>query len=261
MSLKVTILGCGASGGVPMIGCNCPVCASTDPRNKRLRSSIFIEADGVNILVDSSPDLRQQALCNGITRIDAIIYTHTHADHVHGIDDLRSFNYRQNDQIPIYGDAEAMQDLQTRFPYAFQPPRATPAIWMRPSLVPHVVEPLVPFTIGNVTILPFEQVHGAGRTLGIRIGDFAYSTDTNELPDEALNMLAGTRIWIVDCLRYDFSPTHASLPVTLDWIERIRPERAYLTHMSHAFDYTRFAAELPSGIEPAYDGLVITGID
>jgi phosphoribosyl 1,2-cyclic phosphate phosphodiesterase len=260
MSLKVTILGCGASGGVPMIGCDCEVCRSADPRNKRLRSSIFIEVNGVNILVDSSPDLRQQALAHGITRIDAIIYTHTHADHIHGIDDLRSFNYRQNAQIPIYGDAKALQDLQTRFAYAFQPPRATPAVWMRPSLVPHVVEPFKPFTIGNITILPFEQIHGAGRTLGIRIEDFAYSTDTNELPPESLDALMGTKTWIVDCLRYDFSPTHASLPVTLGWIDQIRPERAYLTHMSHAFDYTRFAAELPANISPAYDGLVITRI-
>ena len=255
--MKITVLGCGASSGVPLIGCVCNVCASSNPKNKRSRVSIIVESATTRILVDTSPDLRQQALDNNIREIDAIIYTHAHADHVHGIDDVRSFNYAKNDALNIYGDKDTLKNLQERFSYCFLPANPERTGWFRPCLIANEVEAEKKITIGDIDIMPFNQKHGKGKTLGLRFGKFAYSTDVNFLDDQALLALAGIDVWLVDCLRYNQAPTHAHLDLTLNWISQVNPRQAYLTHMSHEFDYEELKTKLPENILPAYDGLVV----
>jgi phosphoribosyl 1,2-cyclic phosphate phosphodiesterase len=254
--MKITVLGSGSSGGVPLIGCTCAVCTSSNPKNVRKRVSLYIEINDLKLLVDTSPDLRQQALMYGVTRVDAVLYTHDHADHTHGIDDLRSFNYLANKSIPLYGDAHTMDALAKKYVYAFGAPEK---IWARPSLTAHSLPAaaIQAFTIENTSITAFEQLHGRFKSVGYRIGDFAYSTDTNELPETAFEALRGVDTWVVDCLRYTPSPVHANLEKTLEWIGRVKPRRAILTHMAHEFDYDTLRKELPARVEPAYDGMVI----
>lgn len=255
--MKVTILGCGSSSGVPVIGCDCAVCTSGDPKNKRLRVSVFIEVDGVNLLVDTSPDLRAQALANDIRRVDAILYTHEHADHVHGIDDIRSFNYLRGDSLPIYGDERTLSTIRTRFPYLFLP--KPEKIWYRGSVTPHQLtdEDIQSFSAGGVPVVAFKQHHGRTTTLGFRIGDFAYSTDVDGMPESALSLLGGVRVWVVDCLRHLPSLTHSTVERTLGWIRQVKPELAVLTHMGHELEYHALLAELPKGVVPGYDNMVI----
>jgi len=257
MSLKVTMLGSGGSAGVPFIGCDCKVCTSTNPKNKRTRVAITIEVGGLTLLVDTPPDLRAQALRQNLRKVDAVLYTHAHADHAHGIDELRSFNYLNGGALPIYGDPHTIEALKTRFSYVFQ--QAPQNHWYRPTLLPHVLQdmPVQRFTVGGVDITAFKQQHGKSTTLGYRIGNFAYSTDTDHLSDEAFEALAGVEVWIVDCLRYTPAPTHANLEKTLSWIERLKPKQAILTHMSHEFDYDVLSHELPYAVAPGYDGLEI----
>ena len=252
--MKVTILGCGASPGVPEIGCHCAVCRSDNPRNKRLRASLHVETRGKRLLIDTSPDLRVQALSNGIEDIDAVIYTHDHADHTHGIDDLRIFNVRKGTTIPVYGDQTTLAALQNKFAYAFLP-KPTRA-WYRPALdAREIPAPLQPFQVLEVPILPILQHHAESSTLGFRIDDFAYSTDTNGFPDESWPKLEGLKLWIVDCLRYTPSYTHSRLELTLQWVEKLKPELTVLTHMSHDMDYETLSKELPAGVVAAYDGM------
>lgn len=254
--MRVTMLGSGGSAGVPFIGCDCNVCQSDNPKNKRTRVSIFIEINGVNLLVDTSPDLRQQALRNNIRKVDAILYTHAHADHANGIDDVRSFNYQKGGPMPIYGDKATMDTLSHRFSYAFQV--APDNHWYRPTLIPNALPTAAShdFEVEGIPVRAIEQGHGKGKSLGFRIGNFAYSTDADFLSDEAFEALAGVETWIVDCLRYTPAPTHAVMETTLRWVERLKPKRAILTHMSHEMDYDKLTRELPSGIVPGYDGLV-----
>jgi phosphoribosyl 1,2-cyclic phosphate phosphodiesterase len=255
--MRVTVLGCGASTGVPMIGCDCAVCTSNDPKNKRQRVSIFIEINGVNLLVDTSPDLRTQALANGITRVDAILLTHEHADHTHGLDDIRSFNFIRNDSIPLYANARTMDSLKQRFGYIFLPKPAP--VWFRASVTPRLIPdaPVQHFNAEGIDVVAFEQDHGRIRSLGFRIGDFAYSTDVDQMPESAFEALKGVDVWIVDCLRYTSSMTHSTLERTLGWIKRVKPRLAVLTHMGHELDYSRLASELPGGVVPGYDNMVI----
>lgn len=255
--MRVTVLGCGSSSGVPMIGCTCPVCSSKNPKNKRTRVSLYIEINTVGLLIDSSPDLRQQALACGVKKADAVLYTHGHADHTHGVDDLRSFNYLGNKELPVYGDADTLASLQQRFTYVFRPKPDN--IWVRPCLVPNVIPRgnIVNLAVQGVDIVAFEQLHGRTTSLGYRIDKFAYSTDTHELPESAYKALEGIDVWVVDCLRYTESVTHSHLKRTLEWIARVKPRQAILTHMAHDFDYDKLAAELPPGVVPGYDGMVI----
>jgi len=256
--MKVTILGCGGSGGVPLIGCRCPVCTSSDPRNKRSRVSVLVESQaGTRILVDASPDLRQQFLANDVTTVDAVILTHAHADHLHGIDDLRSVNYHRNAPLDVWGDGETIAQATRRFDYAFDPPRTNRGSWYAPSLVARVIDG--PVRVKDLTVQTFSQIHGGTRppTLGLRFGRFAYSTDVLELPEAAFSALQGIEVWIVDCLQEAPSPAHSHLAQTLRWIERVRPRRAILTHMNHHLEYADLAARLPNGVEPGRDGLVI----
>jgi phosphoribosyl 1,2-cyclic phosphate phosphodiesterase len=254
--VKVTILGCGPSAGVPMIGGIWGACDPANPKNRRSRPSVLVEAASMTILIDTSPDLREQLLRAGARRIDAVLYTHDHADHVHGIDDLRTI-YRLMDrrQIPAYADAATMASIVRRFGYVFEGHGDGEALY-RPILVPRTIDG--PFAVGPVGVVPFVQDHGICASLGFRIGRFAYSTDVVRLDDAAFAALAGVEVWIVDCLRAgDEHPTHANLETTLGWIERVKPRRAIFTHMNHAADYDKLAALCPAGVEPGYDGMVL----
>lgn len=257
MKLRVAMLGSGPSGGVPLIGCRCAVCTSENPKNRRSRVSLLIEGEGTRVLIDASPDLREQCLRHDISRIDGVLITHDHADHTHGLDDARAFNYHGNQPLALYADSECMQSLRTKFPYMFLDPIPEYG-WFRPCLRPHVVNYYDSVTIGGLTLCTFAQTHGKVQTIGLRVGDFAYSTDVHTLDEKAFEALRGVRVWIVDCLGYKPAPTHAHLERTLEWIARVKPERAILTHMSHQFDYGTLAAELPPGVEPGYDGLVLS---
>ena len=252
--MRVTILGCGTSAGVPMIGCRCPVCTSPNPRNRRRRCAILVDDGETRVLVDTPPELREQCVEAGVERIDAILYTHAHADHVNGIDDVRSLNQVLGRAIDAHGEESVLARIRERFGYAFQPPDRRLGFW-RPAINP------VPFDgrfrVGDLEILPIEQVHGSSPSFGFRIADFAYSTDCSELPPAAMAALAGVRVWVVDCLRERPHVSHAHLERTLDWIGQVRPERAILTHMNHEVDYADWQRRLPPGVQPAYDGLIL----
>jgi phosphoribosyl 1,2-cyclic phosphate phosphodiesterase len=252
--MKVTILGCGASTGVPVIGPNWGRCNPADPRNRRRRVSVLVEVEGVVILIDTSPDLREQLLDAGVNRLDAVIITHAHADHLHGIDDLRSINRLMQSAIPLYGDAKTLAEIGCRFAYVLKP-ISEPGRYHKPTLEPHEIAGL--FTIRGIPIVPFVQNHGFSTTLGLRIGTFAYSTDVLELDETAFSAIEGIELWIVDCLRREPHPTHSHLAKTLSWIARVRPRRAVLTHMDQSLDYRELSAELPPGVEPGRDGLVV----
>jgi phosphoribosyl 1,2-cyclic phosphate phosphodiesterase len=252
--MKVTILGCGPSTGVPAIGPNWGQCDPTDPRNRRRRPSLLVEVGAVVILVDMSPDLREQLIDAGVGRIDAVVMTHAHADHLHGIDDIRQLNRLMGAAIPLWADGATLAEIRRRFPYALAPP-AAPGRFYKPALEPSEITG--PFAIGGVQVTPFVQDHGYSATLGLRIGPVAYSTDVTELDHDAFATLAGIDLWIVDCMRRAPHPTHSDLDKTLSWIARLRPRRSILTHMDESLDYRRLCAELPAGVEPGRDGLVI----
>jgi phosphoribosyl 1,2-cyclic phosphate phosphodiesterase len=252
--MRVTILGCGASTGVPVIGGNWGRCDPADRRNRRRRVSVLVEIGGTVILIDTSPDLREQLLDAGVTRLDAVVITHAHADHLHGIDDLRSVNRLMQRPIPLYADAQTLAEIEHRFGYVLEP-ISEPGRYYKPTLVP--CEIVGAFEIHGIPVLPYVQDHGFSTTLGIRIAGFAYSTDVTELDDDAFAAIAGVELWIVDCLRREPHPTHSHLAKTLSWIARVRPRRAVLTHMDQSMDYRELSSELPSGVEPGQDGLVI----
>ena len=252
---RVTILGCGPSGGVPLIGGDWGACNPANPRNRRRRASILVQGNGTTLLVDTSPDLRQQLLDAGIGRLDAVLYTHAHADHLNGIDDLRGINRNLGGPLRVHASHETLEAIAHRFSHVFDPLRPGAPIY-RPVLVPVAIEG--PFTIKGMQIVPFIQDHGlGGATLGFRFGSVAYSTDFVELPERSFKALEGVGTWIVDCLRLAPHQTHAHLDKVLDLIERVRPARAVLTHMNQSMDYDVLAGRLPPGVEPAYDGMVI----
>jgi phosphoribosyl 1,2-cyclic phosphate phosphodiesterase len=252
--MRVTVLGCGASTGVPAIGPDWGRCDPADPRNRRRRVSALIEIGPVAILIDTSPDLREQLIDARVSRLDAVVLTHAHADHLHGIDDLRSVNRLMRQAIPLYADAKTLAEIERRFDYVLEPV-AEPGRYYKPALVPHEISGS--FEIESIPVVPFAQDHGFSTTLGLRIGAFAYSTDVTELDDDAFAAIAGIELWVVDCLRREPHPTHSHLEKTLSWIARVRPRRAVLTHMDQSMDYRELVAELPSGVEPGRDGLVI----
>ena len=256
--MRVTILGCGTSTGVPVIGCDCAVCRSDDPRNRRLRCSVVVDVGDARLLVDTGPDLRAQALRAGLKTVDGVLFTHSHADHLHGIDEVRTFNIHRQGPIPAFADRATLQQLDARFGYTLHGARPMRG-WWRPALIPHLVEG--PFEAAGVAITPIPQRHGRGDSLGFRIGDMAYSPDVDALPDASLELLGGLDLWIVDALRDRPHPSHAHLDRTLGWIEALRPRRAVLTHMSHEVDYASWAAKLPVGVVPAHDGLVLAAAD
>ncbi|HWI27273.1 MAG TPA: MBL fold metallo-hydrolase [Stellaceae bacterium] len=254
--MRVTMLGCGPSWGVPRIGGGWGACDPADPRNRRRRCSVLVEDGGKTLLIDTSPDLREQLLAAGVSRVDAVLFTHAHADHLHGIDDLRSVNQLMQSPIPIFGDAATLAEIRSRFGYVFTPLESDrQTTYYKPVLEPHIVEGR--FSAAGVAVTAFAQDHGFSSTLGFRIGGFAYSTDVIELDDAAFATLSGVEVWIVDCIRRRPHVTHSHLEKTLGWIARARPRRAVLTHMDESFDYESLSRELPSGVEPGHDGLTI----
>jgi phosphoribosyl 1,2-cyclic phosphate phosphodiesterase len=252
--MKVTILGCGASTGVPAIGPDWGRCDPCDPRNRRRRASVLVELGPVAILIDTSPDLREQLIDARVARLDAVVMTHAHADHLHGIDDLRALNRLMGQEIPLWADGKTLAEIRRRFGYVFDPP-SEPGRYYKPCLVAREIGGA--FAIGGIEIAPFAQDHGFSTTLGFRIGPMAYSTDVTELDAAAFDTIAGIELWIVDCFRRAPHPTHSHLDKTLGWIARVGPRRAVLTHMEQSLDYSELCAELPAGVEPGQDGLVI----
>lgn len=248
--MKVTILGCGTSGGVPKMPLHWGDCDPTNPKNRRRRASILIEQGDTRLLIDTSPDLREQMIDAGVMDLSAVFYTHDHADHTHGIDDLRGFFQQSREKVPLYADEATIQTLKERFGYIFQTINGYPAIARSHTIKGNV-------KVGSITMKPFEQIHGGGLSLGFRFGDMAYSTDLNAMPESAFEALKGVKVWVVDALRYDPHPTHTHLEQTLEWIERVKPERAILTHMTWDMDYETLKKALPKGVEPAYDGMTI----
>jgi phosphoribosyl 1,2-cyclic phosphate phosphodiesterase len=254
--VRVTMLGCGPSWGVPPIGGNWGACDPANPRNRRRRCSVMVEEGSARILVDASPDLREQLLDAGVSALDAVLLTHAHADHLHGIDDLRMVNKLMGRALPLYADAEAMAEVEQRFGYIFAPINpAARASFYKPALERRIIDG--PFTVAGVAVTPFAQDHGFSTTLGFRFGRFAYSTDVIELDEAAFAAVAGVDLWIVDCIRREPHVTHSHLEKTLAWIARVKPKRAVLTHMDESLDYATLRAALPAGVEPGYDGLTI----
>ena len=255
--MRVTVLGCGGSGGVPLANGNWGSCNPDNPKNRRRRVSVLVQDQGANILIDTSPDLRLQLLDAKVSRIDAVLYTHDHADHCHGIDELRALSYDKNSQpIDAYGTAATMAALRQRFAYIFSQVEGSVSGLYRPVLQAHEIGGA--FSAAGVQVIPFDQDHGFGAvSTGYRIGNFAYSTDLVELPAAAKAALGGLDLWVVDCLRFEPHPTHTHFERTLGWIAELKPKRAILTHLNHTVDYDALARRCPPGVEPGYDGLTV----
>jgi phosphoribosyl 1,2-cyclic phosphate phosphodiesterase len=268
-TLALTILGCGSSGGVPRIGGPSGegfwgACDPANPKNRRRRCSVLVRrtnASGTtSILVDTSPDMREQLLEARVSTLDGVLITHDHADQLHGLDDLRMVAINMRRKVDVWTDEAAFEGILARFAYCFiQPPGSDyPPILNACS----IAEPFVPFEIGGaggaVPILGFHQGHGKIRSLGFRFGPLAYSSDVDSLDDAAFAALDGVETWIVDALRYTPHPSHSHVARTLEWIARVKPKRAILTNMHVDLDYEKLKAELPNGVEPAYDGMIVT---
>lgn len=262
MRYRATILGCGSSGGVPRIGSMWGACDPSNPKNRRRRCSALIERIGkprhTTVLIDTSPDLREQLLSVRCGAIDSIFYTHDHADHTHGIDDLRVVSYSMKKRLDVWLDAPTRQSLTQRFGYCFEKP---PDSTYPPILAAHAIEPPTPISIdgpsGPIEVTPIPQTHGDVGTLGFRVRGLAYSPDLSDIPVASLPLLQNLDVWIVDALRYTHHPNHFSVKQALEWIRRLQPKRAILTHMTAELDYEALRRELPAGVEPAYDGMVI----
>ena len=252
--MKLIVLGCGTSSGVPRIGGDWGACDPANPRNRRTRASVLVESDGTRIMVDTGPDMRGQLLAAGVGQIDAVLWTHEHADHTHGIDDLRQIFHIRREPVPCYARPRTLESLERRFRYVFHgrggyPPSAT--------MVPLADDMM----IGAIRVRTVDQPHGGITSAGFRFdangASIGYSTDFHDFTAEMEELFAGIDVWVVDVLRRAPHPTHADLATTLDAIARVRPKRAILTHMDQSMDYAGLVAELPAGVEPGYDGLGI----
>jgi phosphoribosyl 1,2-cyclic phosphate phosphodiesterase len=252
---RITFLGTGTSSGVPMIGCTCAVCQSTDPRDQRLRPSIYVDVPGrAGILVDTGTDLRQQALTHKIARVDAILYTHAHADHVMGLDDVRRFNFMQGGAIPCYANETTWESLRSTFAYVFDPKPRKEGGGV-PKLLANTVDG--PFEVAGLRIVPVPLWHGSLPILGYRFGSFAYLTDCNRLGDEAWGLVEGVETLVIDALRTRPHSTHFTIDEAIAAAAKIGARRTYFTHMCHDVSYAETSARLPAGVELAYDGLVL----
>jgi phosphoribosyl 1,2-cyclic phosphate phosphodiesterase len=263
MTLTLTILGCGSSGGVPRIGDQWGQCDPSNPKNRRRRCSLLVRRKSdqgeTTVLIDTSPDLREQMLGQDVKSLDAVLYTHEHADHTHGIDELRAFYIMRRRRMPVWADEVTGTLLAGRFNYCFYtaPGSDYPPILELNRLVAGTsVE--IAGAGGTIAALPFEVAHGNINALGFRFGNVAYTPDINGIPERSLEALQGLDLWIVDALRRDPHPSHFSLAETLDWIARLKPKRAVITNMHIDLDFDTLKAELPAGVEPAYDGMILS---
>jgi phosphoribosyl 1,2-cyclic phosphate phosphodiesterase len=253
--MKITFLGTGTSQGVPVIGCTCETCLSTDDRDKRLRSSVLIEVGGVHILIDVGPDFRQQMLQNDVSKLDVVLLTHEHNDHIAGIDDIRPFNFKQGRKIPFYGLKRTLEDLKAKYAYIFD---ANPYPGA-PGIVCHEVEPDVPiFITKDLQALPIHIMHGTLPILGFRILDFVYITDASQIDDSTLDSIQGVKVLVINALQYKKHYSHFTFDEAVTMAKIIGAEKTYLTHTSHHLGLHRdVESNCPEGIKPAYDGLVL----
>ena len=255
--MKLTFLGTGTSTGVPSVACDCETCLSNDTRDKRLRVSILIEHDGKTILVDTSSDFRQQALRAKIKKLDAILITHCHVDHVFGLDDIRPLNFRYG-AMGIYADETAWKDLRRIFQYIFQPSHFGGGL---PQLIPHTIEKNAPFCFSeNLLVTPLEVIHGKLPVIAYRFNDFAYATDLSYISEESMDGLQDLDVFVLDCLRIKPHSTHLSLHEALEYIEKLKPKRAYLTHLNHDVLYERDSKLLPDNVWFGHDELIVEQI-
>lgn len=250
--MKLTFLGTGTSTGVPIVGCECAVCTSSDPRDKRTRPSLLLEYGGRTVVIDTTPDFRSQALREQIERVDAVVYTHAHADHVLGLDDVRPYFFRQQSPIPLYADTRSMQSLRRIFTYIFDQTYLYGGIL---RVEPHLIDG--PFDLWEQQVVPISVLHGNLPVLGFRFGKTAYVTDFSVIPEEGLRLLEGLDVLILDALRYKPHPTHSTVENSLRLVEQLKPSRAYFTHIAHELRHEEANSRLPSNVQLAYDGLKV----
>ena len=260
--MHITILGSGSSGGVPVVGLGWGKCNPINPKCLRLRSSILVETMGKVILIDTSPDLRAQLLAANVTHIDAVIYTHAHADHLHGIDDLRGINRAMAAPIPIFADQATLIEIEKRFAYTLKPlPDDNKKFYFKPTLEAHTIIAGETFDACGVSVTCFDQDHGRSRTLGLRIGDFGYSTDLMDLPAAGFDVLAGVDTWVIGVFGARPHATHLHVDMALEWIDRVGPRHAVMTHLGPDLDYDVLQKSLPNSVNAAFDGLQISITD
>ena len=249
--MKITVLGSGSSAGTPVIGCQCRVCHSENIKNKRTRcSSMITTDDGLNILIDTSPDFKYQAMRESIQKVDAVLFTHHHADHCHGIDDLRAFCQKYKMPIPIYANEVTMAELKLKFNYAI---REESRFWETPVLQDHIAQS--PIIIGDNEIIPLPVIHGKMEILGYRLGNFAYITDVSEIPDSTISLLKGVDLLLLDCLRFEPHFSHFGFKQSIEISQKINPKRTFFIHMTHDIEYDAVSSDLPDNVYLAYDGL------
>jgi phosphoribosyl 1,2-cyclic phosphate phosphodiesterase len=255
--VKLTFLGTGTSFGVPQIGCSCAVCRSEDPRDKRTRVGAIVEDAGLRLLLDTPPELRLQLIAAGVASVDAVLFTHEHADHTHGIDDVRAISVRRDGALPMYGPRETLDALARRFPYIFDAAMKPLPGTSKPEGFAHPLEAGVTARIGHLDVTPVELPHGHVRVFGYRIGPLAYVTDAKSLTDEAVAQLKGAKVLVLNALFRTSHPTHLSIGEAVDAAKRVGAARTFFTHLTHEASHVDLAAALPAGIEPAYDGLTV----
>jgi phosphoribosyl 1,2-cyclic phosphate phosphodiesterase len=248
---KITVLGSGTSVGVPTVGCHCSVCSSQDPRDNRLRPSILISYEGRNVLIDTTPDFRFQALRARLERLDAVVFTHSHADHIMGLDDVRPYNFRQKSQIPIYASPDTMAAIRRSFPYIFDEVKKESHV---PQLATHEIGE-TPFDLFGLEFLPIPVLHGSATIHGFRFGPAAYLTDHSEIPESSMECLRGLDVLFLDALRHKPHPTHSTVDRSLKTVGTLAPRRAFFTHISHDLAHERTEGLLPPNVRLAYDGL------
>ena len=254
--MRLTFLGTGTSFGVPQIGCSCPVCRSADPRDRRSRSGALVEAGGRAVLIDTPPELRLQLIACGVRDVDAVVYTHEHADHTNGIDDLRMFSVRRRRPLPIYGPPETLERLRASFHYIFDDVRPYEGT-SKPSLDLRGLDPGTTVDIAGIPFLPLAFRHGHIRVYGYRIGSLAYITDVKSIPEAERQQLRGLDVLVLNALWWRPHPTHLSIPEAVDTARELGARRTYLTHLTHETGHAELAGQLPEGVMPAYDGLTV----
>ena len=252
--LRLTVLGSGTSMGVPTLGCHCLVCESADPRDKRTRPSVLLSYGGHNVVIDTTPDFRFQAIRAGMERLDAVIYTHGHADHILGLDDVRAFNLKQRSAVPIYAAVETLATLKRQFAYVFEKPVPGATI---PLIEMHAIDG--PFDLFGARVVPIPAMHGTEPVLGFRVGNIAYLTDFSQVPEASKDLLQGLDDFILDALRYVFHPTHSTVEQSLALVADLKPKRAWFTHICHDLGHEAANAKLPENVRLSYDGLQIEG--